>query len=288
MKNYILAVPLEKRDKAISLLQNMIDKKKSMVKDLQILCGYLNFISKAIFLGRPFVHRMYAKYSIAVNTKYDIRENESYQLKLRQYYHIRLDGEFKADCRVWLQFLSSQMSQVVNRPMVDLLGVIQMSEDICFASDASAAENLGFGCVLRNKWIQAFWDPGFIKNQKPSIEFLELYALTAGILTWRSDKQLTNCRIAVFCDNQSVVQMINKMTSSCKRCMQLIRLLTLDHLQENRRLSARYISSKANFLADALSRGQWKCFFNLASQDMNKSGDVISKLIWPMCKIWNN
>ena len=64
-----LGVPLDKRERAIKLLQTMIDKKKAKVRELQSLCGYLNFICKAIFPGRTFLRRMYAKYSGVIDFK---------------------------------------------------------------------------------------------------------------------------------------------------------------------------------------------------------------------------
>ena len=58
----LLAIPEEKRNKAITLLRNLMRQKKATVKELQTLCGYLNFLNKAIYPGRVFVRRMYAKY----------------------------------------------------------------------------------------------------------------------------------------------------------------------------------------------------------------------------------
>ena len=60
----LLAIPDEKRTKAVYLLNKMKDKKKATVRDLQVLCGYLNFLKKAIHPGRAFTRRMYAKYAV--------------------------------------------------------------------------------------------------------------------------------------------------------------------------------------------------------------------------------
>ena len=62
-----LGIPLEKRTHALNLLYGMINKKKAMVRDLQSLCGYLNFLNMAIFPGRIFTRRMYAKFSNVLN-----------------------------------------------------------------------------------------------------------------------------------------------------------------------------------------------------------------------------
>ena len=67
--------------------------------------------------------------------------------------------------------------------------------------------------------------------------------------------------------------------------MVLIRMLTINGLHFNRRLSAKYISTKENSLADALSRGQMSCFRRLGPS-MNATPDVIHTDLWPMEKLW--
>ena len=58
-----LSIPLEKRVKAIQMLKLMCNKKKATVKDLQTICGYLNFLCKAILPGCTFTQRMYIKFT---------------------------------------------------------------------------------------------------------------------------------------------------------------------------------------------------------------------------------
>ena len=169
----ILAIPQEKRDRAINMLREFITKKKATVKDLQKLCGFLNFLNKAIVPGRAFTRRMYAKYSANCKSsshKFDEPTNKF--AKLKAHHHVRLDGEFKADCKVWLEFLTdNDFRKIVNRPMIDL-SLNRTSEEIKFYSDASPAENLGYGCILNKHWVYGQWEPNFIKSCKPSIEFL--------------------------------------------------------------------------------------------------------------------
>ena len=141
-----------------------------------MLTGYLNFLSKAIFPGRAFTRRIYAKYSGA-------------KANLKPYHHIRLDAEFKFDIEVWRIFLCRSVGRVVCRPMLDL-STSETSEELNFYSDASASERLGYGAVFNNQWIFNQWEPNYIKHLNPSIEYLELYSLTAAVLTWGS--QLKN------------------------------------------------------------------------------------------------
>ena len=285
--HFKLSIPKEKRTRAIELLRQMLSKNKTTVKEMQSLCGYLNFLCKAIFPGRPFICRMYAKYSKSVRcTTWSGNEKSMQQTNyvLKQYHHIRLDQEFKSDCRVWLNFLDeSPLSQVVSRPMIDILGQQCTSTQIAFYSDASRNKSLGFGCLFKERWIMKLWETAFFEQVNPSIEYLELYALTAGIFTWQEN--LSNIRIVVFCDNTAVVNMINEMSSGCKNCMVLIRLLALNGLRYNRRVAAKYINTKRNCLADALSRNQMTRFLTLGWH-MNKEPDIINEEIWPMSKLW--
>ena len=152
----------------------------------------------------------------------------------------------------------------------------ETSRLINFASDASAAAKLGYGCVFNNKWLFGQWETNFIDQYKPSIKFLELYALCAGLLTWQ--KSLQNCRIIVHCDNTAVVNMVNNLASSCKRCMHLIRILTLDGLIYNRRVKVVYIKSADNILPDALSRLDFKRFWKTAPY-MNPQPDNVHPLM---------
>ena len=70
----------------------------------------------------------------------------------KQHHHVRLDAEYKRDCDIWIRFLSTDLAQVVNRPMLDLDSTCH-AKQIGFSSDASAGKELGFGCVYQNRWI---------------------------------------------------------------------------------------------------------------------------------------
>ena len=99
-RNLILAVPEEKKQIAINLLKDLVGRRKTTVKDLQKLCGYLNFLCRAIQPGRTFTRRMYSKFSQVIHFS-GITPRNSYEYKLKQHHHVNLDSEFKLDCRVW-------------------------------------------------------------------------------------------------------------------------------------------------------------------------------------------
>ena len=50
-----LAIPIEKKKRAVDMLSTLLHKRKVTVKQLQSLCGYLNFLTKVIVPGRVFL-----------------------------------------------------------------------------------------------------------------------------------------------------------------------------------------------------------------------------------------
>ena len=166
----LLSIPLDKRDKALKLLRDIMGKRKITVMQLQVLTGYLNFLTKAIPPGRTFTRRMYAKYA-------------NLHPKLKQHHHVAIDREFRFDCNIWRIFLSNYQNSAVCRPMIDFKESVDASS-LNFYSDASASASLGFGAVYENRWIFGQWQANFINEQNPSIEYLELFGVTAAILTW--------------------------------------------------------------------------------------------------------
>ena len=135
---------------------------------------------------------------------------------------------------------------------------------------------------VRRIGFYAPWDYSFVQSIEPSIEYMELFAVVAATLTWLH--RFRDKRIQLHCDNQSMVNMLNSMSSSCKNCMVLIRKIMLCCLLNNVRLSAVYISMKNNFLADALSHLQFKRFFNLAPKNVSKTPTELPQENWPMQK----
>ena len=132
-----LSIPEEKQIKAINALQRILSKQKVTVQELQQLTGLLNFLNRAIFTGRAFTRRMYAKFSGIIKIRKSgtgCAEWEPRVLKL--HHHVKLDAEFKADCRVWLEFLDSRMLSTVSRPYVDMTEDKALLE-LEFFSDAS-------------------------------------------------------------------------------------------------------------------------------------------------------
>ena len=263
----IVAVPCEKITKGTNMINHVLQKKNSKVTVLQLqkICGFLNFLSHAVVPGRAFTRRMYSR----IDTK------------LKPHHHIRIDKECRLDMQTWLTFLRHPSCYC--RDFMDFTTDRGSEED--FFSDASKNPDLGMGAKCQSSWMWMQWDGSFIKLKDPSIEYLELYALTAAVIAWLP--RYKNRCITIFCDNQSVVAMINNTASSCKNCMVLIRLIVLQSMIHNVRLFAKYIPSKENLVSDCLLRLKFDLFEKYkVEMNLEEERTPIPDNIWPMSKLW--
>ena len=83
-----------------------------------------------------------------------------------------------------------------------------------------------------------FWG-NFVEKGNPSIEYLELYAIAVVIVFWAD--LLQNRRVVIFCNNESVVKMVNRSSARCPNSMTLIRIITIISLHSNVRFFVRHI-----------------------------------------------
>ena len=202
----LIFLPRKKVLKGRGMVDLILAKRKVTIKELQKLCGFLNFLGRAIVPGRAFMHRLYAYTRIPNNSK------------LKPHHHVKINSEMQLDLNMWKTFLSHQ--SVFARPFIDLVG--NNSTIVEMYSDASKNDLLGMGAYSQNEWTYTQWESDFISKENPSIEYLELYAVTVGNFLWLQNYK--NQHITLFCDNESFVHMVNNTSSSCKNCMVLIRL----------------------------------------------------------------
>ena len=259
----VVCIPEDKIMKAKELIGRFLSKKKVTVLEVQQLCGFLNFLGRALVPGRTFIRRLYPL----------VKNN------MRQHHHVRLTKENHLDLMMWQRFLGRPESYA--RSFMDF-GVISSSE-IDMYSDASRNHNLGFGAYCGTEWTFGKWESTFMIRYEPSIEYLELFGVTVAVMNWI--KLFKNKRMILFCDNEAMVHMINNSSSSCKNCIVLIRLIVLEGLVYNVKINAKHVGTKQNGKADALSRLDFKRFRKLGPT-MNKTATPIPVQLWPISKIW--
>ena len=261
----MVCIPWEKVERAKQLTQLFLSRKKATVKEIQELCGYLNFLCKCVVPGRAFTMRLYSR--VASNMK--------------PHYHINITAEMKLDIGVWDKFLNRP--DIFCRPFIDHLPLD--ANDVNMYSDASRNFKIGgFGAFCGNSWMYKSWNTKIMTDLQPSIQYLELYGVVAGVLQWIH--RFKNKRIYLFTDNKSARDMINSSSSRCKNCMILIRLMTFECLLHNVRVYAKYVKSKENSRADHLSRGRIRKFIEESPIEIDPEPTEVPEEIWPIEKIW--
>ena len=260
-------IPQEKLDTAVQLIAKILQRKskKTTLGEMQRLCGILNFFSKCIVPARAFTRRLYAKTS---NTH------------LKAHHRIYVDSEIRLDLHLWLTFLNTP--QACSRPFSQFTTI--NADEIDFYSDSSRNAKLGCGGVCNDEWFMLKWDEQFINENDPSINYLELYAVTVAIMAWI--RKFEGRKIALFCDNMSVVHMLNSKTSSCRQCMVLIRLIVLKGMSHNVWITAKHVTSKNNLVSDCLSRLKYERFREVTGNKYRDLPIDIPDELWPMQKVW--
>ena len=250
-----VGIPIDKVEHAKMLITEVLQSKskKVTVHQLQKLTGFLNFLCRCIVPGRTFTRRIYSFFSSA----------------MLPHHHVRVTSELRSDLQTWESFLNEPT--VYCRPFMDFSKCLQ-AEVLDWYTDTSG--KIGYGSICGSKYFYGTWSDELLQK-KPSIEYLELFAVTASILLWAKDFQ--NHRICLFVDNQPVMYYINDSSASCKNCMMLVRMIVLESLRWNMRIFAKHVSSKKNSFADALSRQQFKRFFELAEEE-DRTFDQLEKL----------
>ena len=119
--NQWVCVPIEKVEKAVQLIQSVLDKKsrKITLNQLQKICGFLNFLGRCIIPGRAFTRRLYA---------YTAND------KLKPHHHIRVNSEMRDDLSMWITFL--QHPSVYCRPFLDFTNFL-VADEVDLYTDAS-------------------------------------------------------------------------------------------------------------------------------------------------------
>lgn len=257
-----ISIPEEKRTRALGEIDAVMTARKITVLKMQQLTGILNFIGKAVVPGRAFTRRLYSKMPA----------------HLKQHHHISVDREIRKDLLVWKEFL--KLDQSVCRPFTDF-AVTLTAKQLKFYTDAS--EKIGCAGFFNGEFFQEIW-PEWLKQKKVSINFLEMYALVAGVLLWIN--KLENKRVKIYCDNMSVVHMLNNNSSKCKHCMILIRMLVMASLRVNCRIFGSWISTKKNVLADSLSRNDYLRFWKFAPKNTKNFKSKLPSCVWPVPQSW--
>ena len=221
----LLRLPEDKLQRLTILLQAWSTKKWCFQKDLESLCGLLNHACKVIRAGRSFLRRML-----------DLLHETCHPPRGRT--PIRINAGFRSDLAWWLTFVESWNGTSFLPPPPYL-------PHRQFTSDASGS--WGCGAWHINSWFQIPWD---IRSSPLSIAEKELLPIIVACWAW--GRTWSGLHIQCRCDNQVVVAGIRLRSSKAKGIMHLLRCLVFIEAYHHFHLSAQYINTHANHLADDL------------------------------------
>ena len=234
-------LPDDKLARIRQLLDSFTDRRSARLLDLQSLIGTLQFACRVVVPGRTFLQRI-------INLTRGVKN---------RFHHIRLNKEFSRDIQMWKVFLAQW-----NGRSFFLDSWVTSSPDLQLYTDA--ASTIGFGGFFNGKWFQGRWPRHLLINKTKgiSIEWQELFPIVLACALWYP--QFSGKRLQFWCDNQSVVAIINSGHSKAPRVMDLVRFLVLISMKHNFLVRARHVPGVHNEIADALSRFQVQRFRELA------------------------
>lgn len=230
-----LRLPVEKVEKCVEWLTELMHLKKTTLQQLQAITGLLNFACGAIVPGRAFSRRLI-----------DLTRGLS-----KPFHRVRITQEVKRDIVVWIKFL-----KFYNGKSLFMEEMFIQPEAQRLVTDA--AGQAGFGAVLGNHWFNGEFTIWW-KDQ--NITLLELVPIVLATEAWGDS--LRNKVINFHTDNAALVAILNKMSSKHQLTMILVRRLVFTSLSYNFLFRAHHIPGYKNTQADALSRFQVALFKRL-------------------------
>jgi hypothetical protein len=234
-------LPPDKLQRLLHFLSEFLALKQCTKRQLLSLLGHLNFAARVVPPGRTFMSRLL---TAAKRSK-------------RLHHKVCLNKECKADILMW-QYLLSHWNGISlfleNEPTT--------SADLDLFTDSSGT--IGFGGFHKGHWFFGVWPSNLkdIVQDTLSIAFQELYPIVVAAMLW--GKSWSRKRVVFHCDNQATVHILNKGRSNAPSIMKLMRQLVITATLANFHFSGQYLPSRANVLADALSRLQIAKFRKLA------------------------
>ena len=233
-----MRISTERMHDILSELQQWLFKKRATKRQLLSLIGKLMFVCRVVKPGRIFVQRL-------------INLSKSVSCL---HHKIRITSDAMFDIQWWLKFLPSwnRKSVFYNAQWID-------SDVLHLYTDAS---NVAVAAYYNGHWFAIPFQGVFVTLGMFSINWRELCAIALALATW--GEQWQGQRIVLHCDNMCVVECLTRGCSRSPDMMRLIRNMFFLCAQYSVEISARYVNTKNNDIADSLSRLQFDRFFECA------------------------
>ena len=245
-REMVVRLPGKKLAKARAIVENIQKRRSASLLEIQKITGYLNFVSTVVPLGRTFLRRLY--------------NMELYFPSGGRHHRRRISGEAKKDLAWWAQALAQAPERSIAR---------RNREVIQAWSDAASSGGLGAFYTSKSQpqpQAQSAFSIAFphsLTKSREHINTQEMRAVEQVLLHW--GREWKGKILIIHIDNRAVVHAIANRTIR-GASMQVLRRCLLLATEYDVDLQAKWISTKDNALADALSRFAFQKVANIAPQ----------------------
>ena len=226
-ENMTISVTNERMEEIKYLLGKWEKKRVCRKKELQSLIGKLCFICKCVRQSRIFLNRLL-----------EVLRSVDWEASSR----IKLSAEFHKELKWWSMFMST-FNGVAFIP-----SPIWMEPDVSMATDSCLQ---GCGGISDDQYFHSEF-PFSILEQGLPIHKLEFLAVLVGARIWGS--RFSGLKIRIYCDNKSVVDVINSSKTKDAFMATCLRELWLVVSTNKFELQAVHLPGQDNRVADWLSR----------------------------------
>ena len=216
-----------KRELAALVLERSVSK-----GDLESLVGLLQFATKVIRPGRPFLRRLYTAQNVGTLPTH----------------HVHLNVPAQADILWWHLFISTWNGISM------LWDLGRQTADITLTSDASGS--WGCGAFYDSRWFHFQWNSRLTHLPIATKEMIPI-VISAAIFGGLWSGKIVHFHT----DNMAVVHVVNALFCKDSHLMHLVRLLVFFASYHNFWFFASHIAGKNNIAADSLSRNNLSIFF---------------------------
>ena len=248
-----LSLPNDKLQQLVALLGKWRKRVRCTKRQLQTLVGKLQWAAQVIREGRTHVRHLIALLKKLSKPNHHVRISSS----------ARRDIGFWADC--CSQFNGTAYF-IEDKPVP----LQMLSTDACMEASA------GF---YAGDYFYTTWEVDFPGIQPRSIFFKEMFTLLLAAERWAH--LWRNQKIVFLCDNMSCVACVNSGKSSDPDTVDCLQRLFWLSVINNCEFKAEHLSTKENYLADAISRAHDKAFYVKAGKLLNTWGHDWSDCMYP-------
>ena len=200
--NMTASIPQDKLQKALNLIQQLLNKSFALLLDVQKLVGLLNFMCKCIKPGRAFMRRLWNLTCVSNTTS-------------NKHLTVVLTTASKQDLLAWRFFIAA------------FNGVTLLSDEIWISSSVlhlytDACQTVGYAGVFNDQWFYGEWKEQF---RTCNILLLELVPIVIALHLFGA--QLKNKYIVLHTDNKALVHVLNNQSTKCSLTMALVRKLVI-------------------------------------------------------------